>query len=65
MKPEIIDTIYIIREVASGKAVKFGAKAAWATHGAAKNALHLHMKDNVWRLVEYKVVPLDWSVLHD
>lgn len=36
--------VYVIREVATGKLIKFKAKAGWASVGAAKNAFNLHMK---------------------
>lgn len=36
-------TVFVIREKATGKLVKFGAKCGWATIGAAKNAFSLYM----------------------
>lgn len=36
-------TVFVIREVSTGKLIKFQAKAGWATSGAAKNAFNLHM----------------------
>lgn len=42
MKPQYT-TIFVIREVSTGKLIKFGSKAGWATSGAAKNAFNLHM----------------------
>lgn len=35
--------VYVIRQVSTGKLIKFGAKCGWATVGAAKNAFALHM----------------------
>jgi hypothetical protein len=42
MKPQYT-TVFVIREVSTGKLIKFGPKAGWATSGAAKNAFNLHM----------------------
>lgn len=47
-----INNIYVIREVESGKLVKFGAKCGWASIGAAKNAFNLHMRTHYGK---------DWS----
>ena len=41
MKPQYT-TVFVIREVSTGKLIKFGSKAAWATPGAAKSAFKLH-----------------------
>ena len=37
-------TVFVIREVATGKLIKFGAKCGWSTSSAAKNAFALHLK---------------------
>jgi len=36
-------TVFVIREVSTGRLIKFGSKCGWATSGAAKNAFALHM----------------------
>lgn len=36
--------VFVIRELSTGKLIKFGSKCAWATSYAAKNAFGLHMK---------------------
>lgn len=36
-------TVFVIREKATGKLIKFGAKCGWTTVGAAKNAFSLHL----------------------
>ena len=41
MKPQQT-TVFVIREVSTGKLIKFGSKAGWATSGAAKSAFKLH-----------------------
>ena len=41
MKPQYT-TVFVIREVSTGKLIKFQAKAGWATSGAAKSAFKLH-----------------------
>lgn len=41
MKPQYT-TVFVIREVSTGKLIKFGPKCAWATSGAAKSAFKLH-----------------------
>ena len=41
MKPQYT-TVFVIREVSTGKLIKFGSKAGWATSGAAKSAFALH-----------------------
>jgi hypothetical protein len=41
MKPKYT-TVFVIREVSTGKLIKFGSKAGWATSGAAKSAFALH-----------------------
>lgn len=38
------ETVCFIREKKTKKMIKFGAKAGWATKGAAKNAFNLHMR---------------------
>lgn len=43
MKPQYT-TVFVIREVSTGKLIKFGSKAAWATSGAAKSAFALHAR---------------------
>ena len=35
--------VYVIRQVSTGKLIKFGSKCGWATVAAAKNAFSLHM----------------------
>lgn len=35
-------TVFVIREVSTGKLIKFQAKAGWVTSGAAKSAFKLH-----------------------
>lgn len=35
--------VYVIRQLSSGKLIKFGAKCGWSSPGAAKNAFSLHM----------------------
>jgi hypothetical protein len=44
MRYEPVDSIYVIREVSTGKLVKFGTKGGWISVRAAKNAFNLHMK---------------------
>ncbi len=39
-------SVFVIRQVATGKLIGFGSKCGWATIGAAKNAFALHMKGN-------------------
>ena len=39
-------SVFVIRQVATGKLISFGSKCGWATIGAAKNAFALHMKGN-------------------
>lgn len=41
---KLINNIYVIREVESGKLVKFGTKCGWVSINAAKNAFNLWMK---------------------
>lgn len=36
-------SLFVIRQVSTGKLIKFGSKCGWATSGAAKNAFALHM----------------------
>lgn len=38
-----VTSVYVIRQVSTGKLIKFGSKCGWATVGAAKNAFALHM----------------------
>lgn len=47
MKPKYT-TVFVIREVSTGKLIKFGSKSGWATSGAAKSAFALHMTPS-WR----------------
>lgn len=35
--------VYVIRQVSTGKLIKFDSKCGWATIGAAKGAFALHM----------------------
>jgi len=44
MSYQTTNSVYVIREVESGKLIKFGAKGGWCSAGAAKNAFNLHMK---------------------
>ena len=37
-------TVFVIREVSTGKLIKFGSKAGWCTSGAAKSAFALHAR---------------------
>lgn len=37
-------TVFVIREIATGKLVKFGSKCGWMSTTAAKGAFALHMK---------------------
>lgn len=39
------DRLFVIRELSTGKLLKFGNKVAWVSSGAAKNAFNLHMYD--------------------
>lgn len=43
MKYSYIDEIYVIREISTGRLLKFGNKTSWINIGAAKNAFNLHM----------------------
>ena len=43
MKPQYT-TVFVIREVSTGKLIKLGAKCGWISHGAACSAFHFHMK---------------------
>lgn len=36
-------SVFVIREKASGKLIKFGSKCGWMSSGAAKGAFALHM----------------------
>lgn len=44
MSYQTINNIYVIREISTGKLIKFGTKAGWISMSAAKNAFNLHMK---------------------
>lgn len=44
MSYKTVDSVYVIREVSTGKLVKFGSKVGWISSSAAKNAFNLHMK---------------------
>lgn len=35
-------SVFVIRQVSTGKLIKFGSKCGWATSGAAKSAFALH-----------------------
>ena len=51
MRYEPVDGIYVIREICTGKLIKFGTKGGWISVRAAKNAFNLHMKwhfDREW-----------------
>ena len=41
---ELIESIYVIRHIESGKLIKFGSKGGWISVGAAKSAFNLWMK---------------------
>lgn len=36
-------TVFVIREKATGKLIKFGSKCGWMSSGAARLAFSLHM----------------------
>jgi len=42
-RPFETTSVYVIRQLSTGKLIKFGAKCGWATSGAAKGAFVLHM----------------------
>lgn len=44
MSYQTTNNIYVIREISTGKLIKFGTKGGWISVGAAKNAFNLHMK---------------------
>lgn len=43
MSYQTTNNIYVIREISTGKLIKFGSKGGWTTIGAAKGAFALHM----------------------
>lgn len=55
--PQTATSIYAIRNKASGEFIKFGAKCAWATVGAAKSAFVLHTRS--WQDGYSKLTPFD------
>lgn len=44
MKPQYT-TVFVIREVSTGKLIKFGSKSGWASAATAKLAFANHMID--------------------
>lgn len=53
MKPQHT-TVFVIREVSTGKLVKLGAKCGCISHGAACSAFHIHMKSSYPELEKTK-----------
>jgi hypothetical protein len=44
MSYKTTESVFVIREIATGKLVKFGSKCGWISSGAAKSAFCLHMR---------------------
>ena len=44
MSYKTTESVFVIREIATGKLVKFGSKCGWISSGAAKSAFVLHMR---------------------
>jgi len=47
MSYQTTNNIYVIREISTGKLIKFGTKGGWISQSAAKLAFCMHMR---WEL---------------